>query len=525
MLTKTENAKTGRVASIEMVALSRLRPGEDCPLGSLNVRKSPASQQDDTETKASIEADGVIQSLLAFDMDNSGILYVGAGNRRLKFANEIAKKQKIKPEDYVVPVFAFGGLSVAEARAKSLAENIERAPLHAVDRYEAFADLRDNHGFTVDQIATRYGMARKIVEQSLALGALSERVRIAWRSGTIREDVARVFTLAADHVRQDQVLAKVTKGLPRHAQPNAYTVRQELKIDTTNSFSGGLLKIIGREAYEAAGGKFATDLFTDRKADEQVIGNPDILERLVQEKMEAECKRLVGEDGWKWAEIDDGHNRYMTDQLPQKKKYTDEEKKTCGCFVYVDHGPKICVGLGFKKSRGRAAAEKAQETKVEKAKAAPANKNAVSNALKRRLRAQGCKAVKAALTEHPHKDDLSTLLAGLCAKMLTPSTTMNSGYGYTPSDLDDAVGKIGDTIDKKVMSAALLKAFDAKDYFAGVNKHLREKALADMGFKGTVPKKAADAIKTCVAEATKTEWLPRELRTSHYGGPGAKGKR
>jgi len=513
---KTTIARSERLTSIEFVPISRLEFGDKCPAGPLHVRKTASTAEEDAATKASIAAEGILQSVLACDVDNSGTLYLAIGNRRLRLAREIAKETKIPADGYMVPAIILKGVTPAEARAMSLAENIERVPLHPVDRYEAFKQLVDD-GLTIDQVAHRHGMTRKPVEQSMALGALSDNVRAAWRAATIREDVARVFTLAADHKRQDQVLARVTKGLPRGGQPQAWQVRQELKIDS-NGYLINVLKLVGREAYEKAGGKLTTDLFTDRKSDEQIIANPDILERLVEEKMQAECTRLVDSEGWKWAEIDRSNNRYMADQL-EKKKYTEEEKKGRGCYVFLDHGPSIRIERGFTKSRARVAAEKAQETKAEKAKAKPANKNAISNALERSLRAQFCTAVKSALTAHPHKDALGELLAALTAKMIHTTSELYSSQ--TPGDIGAAMTKIADTIAPKVMNEALRAKFDAKNYFERINSHMCQTAITAMGAK-TKSTKKSDLVKLAIATQKTCGWLPRELRTSHYNGPSKK---
>jgi ParB family chromosome partitioning protein len=78
-------------------------------------------------------------------------------------------------------------------------------------------------------------------------------------------------------------------------------------------------------------------------------------------------------------------------------------------------------------------------------------------------------------------------------------------------------------IDGKDLNAALRKAFDAKDYFESVPKQLCIDALAEAAPKVPMNKSApkAEIAKLAIANVPKTGWLPRELRTSHYDGPGA----
>jgi ParB family chromosome partitioning protein len=84
------------------------------------------------------------------------------------------------------------------------------------------------------------------------------------------------------------------------------------------------------------------------------------------------------------------------------------------------------------------------------------------------------------------------------------------------------MGAIADAIAPAVMGAALLKAFDAEDYFKGAPAKLRTRALEEMEAPSPHPKKSAAVIKLGTEFAEKKKWLPRELRTAHYRGPGAK---
>jgi ParB family transcriptional regulator, chromosome partitioning protein len=72
------------------------------------------------------------------------------------------------------------------------------------------------------------------------------------------------------------------------------------------------------------------------------------------------------------------------------------------------------------------------------------------------------------------------------------------------------------------MNKALLAQFNAEDYFKSAPAALSIAAMTDIKGKGlALPKKKPDLAALAAAEAKRTGWLPRELRTSHYDGPGA----
>lgn len=501
-------------AKVAFIPLNLLRSGSDAPGGAIHVRKAAPTREEDAQTKASLLAEGVLQSVLACRLNpKDDVFYLAIGNRRLRLLNELCAEKKI-PRDYAVPAMIMLDVTPAQARAMSLAENIERVPLHPVDRYEAFKGLAAD-GYSIEDVAKRFGITRKTVEQSMALGALSDKVLKAWRDGQISEDTARVFTVAPDHARQDQVLTKVARGSGK-GQLNSWQIKNELVGN--NGHNAVLLKLVGRDAYEKAGGVITANLFSNGGHDDPtIIASPDVLQRLVQQKIEAKCAELL-KDGWKWAEVDEKHQRYSMDRIStgNKSKYTDTEKAGAGAFVVLDHDGRIKIELGYRKSRAKVAGEKAKATKIEAARVKPHNPNEISNSLERSLRAQFCKAVQAALTAHPHKDELATLLAGLTAKMITPSTSVYQGH--IPDAIDKAMTKIADAVVPKVMGAALLSAFDAKDYFARVNAHICKAALAAMGVASKSSKKG-DMAKLAVTTQKTSGWLPKELRTAHYVGP------
>ncbi|MBM6411854.1 ParB/RepB/Spo0J family partition protein, partial [Lacticaseibacillus paracasei] len=118
----------------------------------------------------------------------------------------------------VVPARLITGGKASDAMAKSLAANITQLPLHPVDQFEAFANVRDSLLSTKSwedaeiAIADRYGVSKDVVRRRLALGDLAPEIRAAWREGKIEGEVAKVFTLLRDQKAQADLFAKLKRS-------------------------------------------------------------------------------------------------------------------------------------------------------------------------------------------------------------------------------------------------------------------------------------------------------------------------
>ncbi len=261
--------------NINQVPLDQLKPGR------ANVRMS-GRDEGLAELVASIRAKGLLQPLVVRAASGGGY-EVTAGNRRLAALQLLAAEGAWSG---LVPVM-IREESDDEARDTSLAENVARVPMHPIDEYQAFAALN----LTADEIAARYGITAAAVRQRLALGRLHRDVRDAWRAGKIDGDTARAFTLSRTAARQAAVLSELQKSgrLYRAA------VRQAFVADRPRTDDGRVV-FVGLEAYTAAGGEVDEDLF----AEHGYVRDPDLLDRLVAEKLKEECRALE-RDGWGFA--------------------------------------------------------------------------------------------------------------------------------------------------------------------------------------------------------------------------------
>ena len=104
------------------VPLDRLRFGDEHPEGNVNVRRTKSTPEEDAQLRASIAADGILQSLLCTTYHGNDCIYVIAGNRRLAQAREV---QTITE----APVILRHALSVEQAIALGLAEDMPKVSI------------------------------------------------------------------------------------------------------------------------------------------------------------------------------------------------------------------------------------------------------------------------------------------------------------------------------------------------------------------------------------------------------------
>ncbi len=273
--------------SLMIIPLSQLQPAKD------NVRKTERSAEIDA-LAASIEAHGLLQNLTVRLVPKNGRqksrYEVVAGGRRLQALKLLAKRKRIA-KNFGVPCKLLGkkkggGLEV------SLAENVVRVPLHPADQFEAFSQL-NAQGLGAADIAARFGVTQKAVEQRLKLAAVSPRLMAVYREGGMTLDELTAFTVSDDHAAQEHVWFEVPLF---DRSPQAI---RRLLTKTLVEGSDRQARFVGAEAYETAGGVIIRDLFEE---DAAYFTDSQLLDRLVTEKLEAEAKK-VKREGWNWVEV------------------------------------------------------------------------------------------------------------------------------------------------------------------------------------------------------------------------------
>src|SRR5215469_5146393 len=135
--------------AVQKITLSASRdvPFNKLVLSQSNVRRTKAGVSIE-ELAQDIAHRGLLQSLsvrpvLDPDGNETGMFEVPAGGRRYR-ALELLVKQKRLAKTAPVPCVAKSASDCISAEEDSLAENIQRAPLHPLDQYRAFQTLRAN---------------------------------------------------------------------------------------------------------------------------------------------------------------------------------------------------------------------------------------------------------------------------------------------------------------------------------------------------------------------------------------------
>lgn len=263
------------------------------------------------------------------------------------------------------------------------------------------------------------------------------------------------------------------------------------------------------------------------------------------------------------------------------RSYDAKQKKKLGCIVDIEDG-RVVVLYGVKKPTevklfgGESADDDGEELPAgvkKRAAAAEPEEPEISNALLQRLSIQlttaaatalildeqlalavllagfGCysvSGVKASISGLGARgergllgsEDMSKALA--LATQLKPAERISllaqaaanaldfQGRSMDTDDRHSGPLAIVNTIDAKAFNAAMRGAFDAKDYFAGVNKALCLKAIEEAMGADMARQQSKNGKIEIVAFATEnvpaTGWLPPQLRAKGYDGPPMKMK-
>ena len=175
----------------------------------------------------------------------------------------------------------------------SVAENSGREALHPADEFDAFKALIDE-GKGVEDVAARFGVSVLTVQRRLKLSALSPKLLALYRQDGINLDQLMALTLSDDHEAQERAWFE---GQPWDRTPVA--LRRKLTVGEVEAAGNALVRFVGVEAYEAAGGVVRRDLFDDEQS--RFLSDPALLQRLATEKLNALAAQ-VRHQGWAWVE-------------------------------------------------------------------------------------------------------------------------------------------------------------------------------------------------------------------------------
>ncbi|MCU7977322.1 MULTISPECIES: ParB/RepB/Spo0J family partition protein [unclassified Shewanella] len=265
-----------------LVPLSQLRPSKR------NVRKTLGASI--TELAASILRVGLLQNLTVILASDGEHYEVVAGGRRLAALKLLAKKRRIA-KDYAVPCLL---VADASARTASLTENVQREAMHPADQFEAFAALIAE-GRPIEDIAADFGVTPLVVQRRLKLANISPRLLADYRADTVNLDQLMALAITDDHAAQEAAFYDAPNW-----QRTPSALRERLTEREIDAHRHPLVRFVGLEAYEAAGGGIRRDLFAE--GDNGVyLTDAALIDQLAQDKL-AGIADEVRREGWAWVE-------------------------------------------------------------------------------------------------------------------------------------------------------------------------------------------------------------------------------
>ena len=254
-----------------------------------NVRKT-VPRMSIPELAASIQRVGLLQNLIVIPSADGEHYEVVAGGRRLVALKLLAKKHRIA-KDWEVPC-----LLVADgtARTASLTENVQREAMHPADQFEAFAALVAE-GRPIEDIAADFSVTPLVVQRRLKLANVSPRLMIDYRADAVTLDQLMALSITDDPAAQESAFYDAPTW-----QRSPSALRERLTEREIDAYRHPLVRFVGLDAYEQAGGGIRRDLFAE--GDTGVyLNDAALLERLAQDKLVGIAAEVKAE-GWAWVD-------------------------------------------------------------------------------------------------------------------------------------------------------------------------------------------------------------------------------
>ena len=281
---------TGKIT----LSVSRDIPINKLLLSGCNVRRTKAGVSIG-ELADDIARRGLLQGLtvrpvLDADGVETGMFEIPAGGRRYRALELLVKQKRLARTAPIPCVIRTDGI----AEEDSLAENVQRAPLHPLDQFRAFLTLREK-GQSEEEIAATFFVSVTVVRQRLRLAAVSPRLLDLYAEDAMTLDQLMAFTVSGDHERQDQVWDRLQSAYSKEP----HLIRRMLTEGAVRASDKRAL-FIGIDTYEAAGGTVLRDLFQGDNGG--WLRDVVLVDRLVAERLERDAD-VIRAEGWHWIEV------------------------------------------------------------------------------------------------------------------------------------------------------------------------------------------------------------------------------
>ncbi len=305
------------------LSASRDIPFNKLVLSQSNVRKVKAGvsieELAEDIARRTLLSSITVRPVLDDDGAETGMFEIPAGGRRYRALERLVKQRRLNKTAPVPCIVRTDGL----AEEDSLAENIQRAPLHPLDQFRAFQAMREK-GKSEEEIAAAFFVSVGVVKQRLKLAAVSATLLEAYAEEEMTLDQLMAFTVNPDHERQEQVW----DALKQHYNKQPYEIRRMLTEGAVRA-SDRRAQFVGLDNYVEAGGEVLRDLFqTD---DGGWLQDAALLETMVTEKLNEEAEAIRAE-GWHWIEVGTdfpyGHTYDLRRIRGEAQPMSEEEEKT-----------------------------------------------------------------------------------------------------------------------------------------------------------------------------------------------------
>ena len=281
---------------VQKIVLSSSRdiPFNKLVLSQSNVRRIKAGVSID-ELAEDIARRTLLQSITVRPVRDAegvetGMFEVPAGGRRFRALELLVKQKRLAKTAPVPCVVREEGIPEED----SLAENVQRAPLHPLDQFRAFLALREK-GQSEEDIAAAFFVAVSVVKQRLRLASVSPKLLDVYADDGMTLDQLMAFTVNGDHERQEQVFERLSQSYSKEP----HVIRRMLTEGAVRA-SDKRAQFIGLDAYTEAGGVILRDLF--QGDDGGWLQDVGLLDMLVAEKLREQSEAIRAE-GWKWIEV------------------------------------------------------------------------------------------------------------------------------------------------------------------------------------------------------------------------------
>ena len=310
---------------VQKIVLSSSRdiPFNKLVLSQSNVRRIKAGVSID-ELAEDIARRTLLQSITVRPVRDAegvetGMFEVPAGGRRFRALELLVKQKRLAKTAPVPCVVREDGIPEED----SLAENVQRAPLHPLDQFRAFLALREK-GQSEEDIAAAFFVAVSVVKLRLRLASVSPKLLDVYADDGMTLDQLMAFTVNGDHERQEQVFERLSQSYSKEP----HIIRRMLTEGAVRA-SDKRAQFVGLDAYTEAGGVILRDLF--QGDDGGWLQDVGLLDMLVAEKLREQSEAIRAE-GWKWIDVAPdfayGHTYGLRQLRGEQIPLTDDEQAT-----------------------------------------------------------------------------------------------------------------------------------------------------------------------------------------------------